>query len=417
MLAPYRAIFASPGALGFTAAGFLARIPIGMWGISVITMISELRGSYGLAGSVVAVALGTMAVLGPRISRWVDRFGQARVMLPTVAVTVAANLLLVLCAHVGAAPWTLYVCAAVSGVSPNVGAMVRARWAELYREEPAKLHTAYALESVLDEVCFIVGPIMGVGLSTAWFPEAGTLCAEALLALGTALFAVQRRTEPPPHPVDRHGGGSALRSGGLRTLVVAFTATGAIFGSVEVTTVAFAEGLGHKSAASVVLAVYAAGSCVAGAVYGMVGPRGTPAKRVLVGMAVMAASMLPLLLAGNLVVLAAALFVAGLTIAPTMVSSMALVERLVPVSKLTEGMTWATTGLVVGVAAGSSVAGWVIDRADAPTAYWVSVTAGALALTTAFLGWRWLSAAPEREGSRDGYEHESSGRDVAQLGR
>lgn len=422
MLAPYRAIFATPGTRGFSAAGFLARMPMGMYGIAIVTMLSELRGSYALAGSVTATALAFMAVLGPQISRLVDRFGQMRVIVPATALSVLANVGLVACAHYGAAAWTLFACSAVTGCTPNVGAMVRARWAELYRNEPGRLHTAYSFESVVDEVCFIVGPILAVGLSTAWFPEAGPLVATVLLAAGAALFAPQRSTEPPAHPRTEHGGGSALRSSGLRTLMIAFTATGAIFGAIEVTTVAFAEEQGSKAAASVVLAIYALGSCAAGIAFGLVRPKGAPEKRLLLGLAVMAASMLPLLLAGNLVVLAVALFVAGTSTAPTMVSSMALVERLVPPSKLTEGMTWAVTGLLVGVAAGSSVAGWVIDRADAPTAYWVPVAAGALALTTALLGWRWLKSTPEREESRDrnGYEHEHGGRDenrhVAELG-
>src|SRR5690606_4440565 len=106
-----------------------------------------------------------------------------------------------------------------------------------------------------------------------------------------------------------------------------------------------------------VLAVHAFGSCLAGIAFGALPLKGTPAGRLVLGMTGMAACMLPLLLAGNLVVLAVLLFVAGLSTAPTLVSGMALVERLVPASKLTEGMTWATTGLVVGVAAGSSVAG------------------------------------------------------------
>lgn len=401
MPTPYRAIFAAPGTRGFSAAGLVARMPLGMYGIGIVTMLSELRGSYGLAGAVTAVSLAFTAALGPQVSRLVDRLGQRRVIVPAAALSVLAALGLVLCARYEAPVWTLFACSAATGCTPSIGAMVRARWADLYRAEPVKLHTAYSFESVVDEVCFIVGPILAVGLSTAWFPEAGPLCAAVLLAVGTGLFAVQRSTEPPAHPRATHGGGSALRSAGLRTLVIAFAATGAIFGSVEVATVAFADELGNKSAASLVVAVYAFGSCAAGVAFGLMGPRGVPAKRLLVGMAVMAVCMLPLLLAGNLVVLAAALFFAGLSTAPTLVTGMAMVERLVPASKLTEGMTWVSAGILVGIASGSSLAGVVIDRAGAPTAYWVPVAGGLLALTTVLLGWRWLRATPEREEARD----------------
>ena len=106
----------------------------------------------------------------------------------------------------------------------------------------------------------------------------------------------------------------------------------------------------------------------------------------------MAVSMIPLLLVGNLPLLAVALFVAGLSIAPTMVTTMALVEQHVPRAKLTEGMTWTSTGLAVGVALGSSAAGWVIDAAGAKAGYAVPAAAGAVAVAVGFLGYRRLAA-------------------------
>lgn len=171
--------------------------------------------------------------------------------------------------------------------------MTRARWTEIYRGSPRELHTAYAWESIVDEVCFIVGPIISIGLSTAWFPEAGPLLAAAFLVIGVFWLTAQRATEPVPQPREHHTRGSALRSPGLQVLVATFVATGAIFGAIDVVTVAFAEEQGHKAAASVVLAVYALGSCLAGAVFGLLHLKGAPARRWLVGVCAMAVSMIP----------------------------------------------------------------------------------------------------------------------------
>lgn len=165
-----------------------------------------------------------------------------------------------------------------------------------------------------------------------------------------------------------------------------FVATGAIFGSVDVVTVAFAEEQGHKAAASVVLAVYALGSCLAGVVFGLLHLKGPGERTWLLGICAMAVSMI-LQLAGNLPFLAVALFVAGLAIAPTMVTTMALIEQHVPRANLTEGMTWVGTGLAVGIALGSSVIGWVIDAAGADAGYLVSNAAGVIAAAVAFLGY------------------------------
>lgn len=240
-------------------------------------------------------------------------------------------------------------------------------------------------------MCFIFGPIISIGLSTAWFPEAGPLIAVVFLLIGVFWLTAQRATEPRPHPKKHHSGGSALRSTGLQVLVVTFVATGAIFGAVAVVTVAFAEEQGHKAAASLVLAVYALGSCLAGAVFGLLHLKGKPSTRWLLGVCAMAVSMIPLQMAGSLPFLAVALFVAGLAIAPTMVTTMALVEQHVPRTQLTEGMTWTSTGLSVGVALGSSAAGWVVDASGAEAGYVVPVAAGALAAAVAFLGYRRLT--------------------------
>ncbi|MGV4987296.1 MFS transporter [Streptomyces sp. NPDC001709] len=389
MPSPYRALFAEPGTKAFSAAGFLGRLPLSMMGIGVVTMISQLTGRYGLAGALSATIALSAAAIGPQISRLVDRHGQRRVLRPAtlVALTAAAGLLLA--AHFKWPDWVLFGCAAGIGSVPSLGAMIRARWAALYRGTD-RLHTAYSFESVVDEICFIFGPIISIGLSTVWFPEAGPLLAACFLAAGVFWLTAQRATEPEPHPRERHGGGTALRSGGLQVLVATFVATGTIFGSVDVVTVAFADERGHKGAASVVLALYAAGSCVAGVVFGLLRFAGAPERRWLLGVAAMAVSMIPLLLVGNLPLLAVALFVAGLSIAPTMITTMSLIEEHVPRAQLTEGMTWVSTGLAVGVALGSSMAGWVIDTAGARAGYGVPAVSGAVAVAVGFLGYRRL---------------------------
>jgi MFS family permease len=409
---PYRALFAAPGTKGFAAAGLLGRMPLSMMGIGVVTMISQLTGRYGLAGALSATIALAAAAIGPQISRLVDQYGQRRVLRPATLVALASAAGLLLAAYFAWPDWALFVCAAGIGSVPSLGAMIRARWAALYRGTP-QLHTAYSFESVVDEVCFIFGPIISIGLSTAWFPEAGPLLAACFLAAGVFWLTAQRATEPEPHPRARHGGGTALRARGLQVLVATFVATGAIFGSVDVTTVAFADERGHKGAASVVLALYAAGSCVAGVVFGLLRFKGAPARRWLLGICAMAVSMIPLLLVGNLPFLAVALFAAGLSIAPTMITTMSLIEEHVPRAQLTEGMTWVSTGLAVGVALGSSAAGWVIDAAGARAGYGVPAVSGAVAVAVGFLGYRRLSRPAPRRGGTVEQHSEREERHVA----
>ncbi|MEV6315511.1 MFS transporter [Streptomyces sp. NPDC051776] len=399
MASPYRAIFAAPGTKGFSAAGFLGRMPLSMMGVGIITMISQLTGRYGLAGALSATIALSAALIGPQVSRLVDRYGQRRVLRPATLVSVTAVGGVLLCAELGLPDWTLFVFAIGGGCVPSLGSMIRSRWAAIHTGAPRLLHTAYSWESIVDEICFILGPMLSIGLSTAWFPAAGPLLAGVFLTTGVLWLTAQRATEPVPHPRSRHTKGSALRSPALQVLVATFVSTGAIFGSVDVVTVAFAEEEGHKAAASLVLAVYALGSCLAGAVFGLLHLKGRADRRWLLGVVVMAMSMIPLQLAGNLLFLAVALFVAGLSVAPTMVTTVGLVEQHVPRAKLTEALTWVSTGIAVGVALGSAAAGWAVDAAGADAGYGVPAAAGALAAAVGFLGYRRLAPAPERGGA------------------
>ena len=103
----------------------------------------------------------------------------------------------------------------------------------------------------------------------------------------------------------------------------------------------------------------------------------------------------PVLLASNLWLLAAVMLFAGMATAPTLITTMNLIERIVPKAQLNEGMTIVLTGLIIGIAAGSAVSGVVIDRIGAQHGYWVAVVAGGFAFvmalgTRAFLGRREL---------------------------
>ncbi|MFD4178301.1 MFS transporter [Streptomyces anulatus] len=402
MANPYGVLFRTPGSRAFTAAGFVARMPLSMAGIGIIAMVSQMRGDYALAGAVSATFTLSMALCGPRISRAVDRRGQSRVLPPVAGLSVMALGALLLCARYDAPAWTLFGCAAVAGAMPNMAAMVRARWTHALKGSD-RLHTAYSLESVVDELTFVVGPALSVALCTALFPEAGPLVAGVLLVLGVLMFVPQKRTEPPVlRPADGHPrAGSAIRSGALRLLALTLVAGGAIVGTVDVVSVSFAEQQGSPAGAGIVLSVYAAGSAVAGLVFGTLRLR-TPLPRLLVlGTAGTALTTLPLLLVQNLVTLSAAVFLPGLFFAPTMIVVMGLVERTVPPAVLTEGMTWAITGLSVGVASGAAVSGAIVDRFGPDGGFVVAVAAGATALLTAFCARRPLERSLRERADRD----------------
>ncbi|MFD9143423.1 MFS transporter [[Kitasatospora] papulosa] len=379
---PYVRLLATPGARAFTAGNLLARLPMGMFSVSAVIMIAGAHGSYALAGAVTATGLAATAVVAPWTARLVDRYGQARIAVPATAVAVLGSLALVLCVHHDAPVWTLFAAYAATATTPNTGGMSRARWAHLHRGDPAALHTANSFEQAADELCFMLGPVLAASLCGALFPEAGTLTGAILLMTGVLVFAAQRATEPPVTPDTRAP--SPLRTPGMAALLAVFLATGAVFGSMEVVSIAHAGGA--------ILALQATGSCVAGLLYGSLPPAARAGRRLLLCLTGMTVLMsLPLLATattGSLPVLAGCLLLAGAATAPTMVTGMTLVQRLTPQAQLNEGMTLAVTALLGGVAAGSAVGGWAAEHAGTVAGYAAPMCAAALALAVAAAGTR-----------------------------
>jgi Major Facilitator Superfamily len=247
MTNPYRDIFKAPGSFAFSASGLIARLPVSMITLGIVTMLSQTHGTYWLAGAVSAAFALSNALIAPQISRLIDRYGQRRVLPPVTVITVFALTALMLSARYGASSWMLFLFAISAGFMPSISAMVRARWTAIYRDTP-KLHTAFALESVVDEIVYMVGPIVSIGLSVALFPEAGPLAATLFLTVGTLLFVAQRSTEPPVHAQDRSRGTSVIRLRPLQWIVLTLVAIGAIFGTAEVTAIAFAGEQGQNDA-------------------------------------------------------------------------------------------------------------------------------------------------------------------------
>jgi predicted MFS family arabinose efflux permease len=361
-------------------------LPIATVGLGIVLLVSTRTGSYGLAGSVSAAAMVAQAAAAPMLARLIDRVGQARVLLPAFAGFATANVLMVAVIEAGLpTPVPHLAAVAVGALEPPVGACVRARWRHALAGTP-RLHTAFSLEAVIDEAIFMVGPVAVTLLATQVHETAGLLTIAAIATLGGWWLAAQRSTEPPTALGEHQTAPSieAMRWPALAPIVIVGGLLGSLFGATEVVTVAFAQERGHESATGALLASWAFGSLIAGLVTGAVPWRSTARSRYRVGSVLLTAVMVPLPFVDGLWVMGATLFVAGFAISPTLVATVSLIDDTVPSQRLTEGITWVTTGLGLGVAAGAAVAGRLIDAFGASPAYWVSAVSGALAAAVAW---------------------------------
>ena len=344
------------------------------WRPSASSPCCPRPGQYWLAGAVAATyGLGN-AFLAPQISRLIDRYGQTAVAAPAAAVSAAAFVLLILASHWNWPAWTLFATALGAATLPSMSAMVRARWSELFRDRP-ELNTAFAFESAADELIYISGASLSVGLAAAWFPEAGMLASTLFMVVGTAAFLLQRKTEPAVRAPQAGGpAGSAIRQRPVQVITLALVFVGATFATAEVSAIAITTALGQPGAASLVIGVYAVGSFVLGLVLGALNPRLALHRQLLIAVGVLALTSLPLLVAGSSVaLLAAAVFLSGVAISPTFITAFGLIERRVPASMLTRGVMGDDGS--ASACPGRVRVGWVVDRFGPQNGFWVSVAA------------------------------------------
>jgi MFS family permease len=362
-------------------AAFIGRLPLSMIGLGSVLLVQDHTGSYGLGGAVAAVGAIASAVSGPLIGRLADTHAQRRVLLSVLAVFVVSGFFFLSSVRQDWALWTVFVSAGAAGASlPPVASMIRVRWTHLLRGTP-RLPTALAMESVVDEFVFIVGPVLVTFLSTAGHTTSGVVTAFTLATVGTLLFAAQGRTEPPPAPHEHRRGPSAMRVPGLRVLFVVGMAVGAILGTLEIALVAFADEVGHRALSGLLIAALAAGSMAAGIGWGTVHWRMRLRTRLICVLVVLTLLTVPLTLVHSYWLMLPLVVLAGVAVSPSLISAFTLAEVLVPRARVTEAFTWIGTAMAIGVAIGASAAGKIVDDVGANASFLVAtVAAGGAAL-------------------------------------
>lgn len=394
----YLGLLRLPGAARFSVAAAIGRSPMAMFGLGTVLLVKATTGQYGLAGIVSGAGAIGYAGCAPQIARLADRFGQRRVLRPLVTFFAISTVVFIACAELRLPLWTLLITGCLAGSSmPSLGSMVRNRWSTLLDGSP-RLHSAFALESVADEMIFVAGPAVVTLLATKVVPAAGVAVAMVVCVVGTLLFAAQRRTEPPARRFTATTTGSRRRglpAAGLATLAPAYLCIGAMFSSVDLSTVDFAQRLGHKPLAGFVLGTYALGSAIGGLWYGSRTWQAPLERRFAITLAITVTGVATFWAQPNLVTLDLSMLVAGLTISPTLIAGYSLIERQASGMRRTEAMTWLSSTISVGVAIGSAVAGQLVDGAGPRVSYAFAAGCGLLALTVCLLGQRGLRATTD----------------------
>nr|WP_202551094.1 MFS transporter [Streptomyces sp. SID8352] len=356
----------------------VGRLPNATAAIAIVLFVRAEGGSYSLAGALAAVYGVANAVGQPVLGRLVDLRGQPGVQLPAAVLSALAMAAFALLGTGNAA--AAYAAVAAAGLlTPPLEGGLRALWPGVLGGE-GRVHAAYAMDAVAQEVMFTVGPLLVTLSASLWSARAALLVLNAIGVLG-ALSVV---LSPPSRawrsaPREAHWLG-ALRSAGLLALLGAFLFVGMALGSITVASVSYADEHGGDAVYGWLMAALGLGALVGGAVYGARAWPGEPARRLRVLVALLAVCYLPLTLRPDPVPMVLLTALAGVFLAPAVACAFVLVDRHAPRGTVTEAFSWLVTTFTVGASVGTGLTGPVVEAGGSLWGFAVPGAAGALSL-------------------------------------
>jgi MFS family permease len=398
----YLSILRRRGALLPFLAAVVGRLPIAMGPLGMVLLVQQIRGSYSIAGVVTAAGAVSMSVGMPLWGRSLDRFGHPWVIGATSVLSGGFMAAFALSAVHGAGDPVLLVLSAGAGLTfPPMSPAMRGAWRTVLPLEVDR-RAAYALDAVAVETIFVGGPLLLSLLLVTTPAEVPLLVTASLLTAGGVAYSVTRAARdwrPEQHHAGAgHRSASPLRAPGMVALLLVMVAMAVGFGLTDVSIAATArETLADRSQVGLLFAAIASGSASGGLWYGSRAWQRPERVRLPVTLAGFAAGLLAL--AGLLAALGrpplpavlVVLLLTGLCIAPTLIIGANLIDHLGPQDRLSEAQSWLNTAFTAGGAAGTAVAGVLVD-AGGPTLSFLGAglaVAGATALAAlAQTGWR-----------------------------
>lgn len=386
----YIRLISDTGHISLSLFGILIRFPVAMRSISCIMLISASKNSLWLAGTVTGILMITQAIASPILGRLADKISQRKVLIITCCCHIIAIISLIDSVLLNKPLWISIAAAIATGFSSvPVDGFIRTRWASMVTDDA--LRTAYALETVLDEIIFLLGPLIAIFLATVLHPAAGLALCAALTFSGSLALVLHQRSEPNLVCKGEESHPRAISMNWVRALMISYAAVGLLLGSIDVMMIAYAKEVGSPNVAGVLLSICAAGSLVGGICFGAMNWSISQPRLLLFTSATLCAGTLPLIFTSVPVVMGISAFIAGLSVSPLLISCSNLLESLTPKGCLSEGFSWLSSAGWLGFSLGVSIGGQLSDQGGSSQVAWVAVAAGTLALLSSLFSQSLLS--------------------------
>jgi MFS family permease len=383
MVAKYRTVLSLPGCARVFATALIGRLPQGMSSLAILLLVHSHTRSYVAAGIAVGACAFATAASAPVEGRLVDRFGRRRVLVPSAIGQAMAFVGLVVAADARTDAVVLIALAAVAGaLLPPIAPSMRALLREIV-VDPGQRETAYSLESVIQELIWISGPLLVAVVISLSSPAGAVLLSATVCVVGTILFVTSPRAGGSGTRQSHHERTPVLAVPELRTLLGPIALTGMALGAIEVGIPSLALHAGSRPASGLLLALWSFGSLSGGLWYGSRVWRVPLSARYRGLLLAAVACTAPLIIARTIPEGAIASVLAGLTTAPVFSCQYALIGRAVPAGVETEAFTWVSAALISGLAAGSALGGAVISAAGVSAPFVLACAANGLAALSA----------------------------------
>ncbi|MFF4581355.1 MFS transporter [Streptomyces sp. NPDC001389] len=378
MAAGYAELLRTRYAARLLAGTLLGRLPNATAAIAIVLFIRSEGGSYSLAGALAAAYGLANAVGQPLLGRAVDLYGQPRVQLPAALVSALGMVWLALAGTGSMA--AAYAAVLVSGLfTPPLEGGLRALWPSVLGGREERVHAAYAMDAVAQEIMYTVGPLLVTLCVALWSPAAALLVLNGVGLVGVLMVVLSEPSRTwRSAPREAHWLG-ALRSRGLLALLGAFFFVGMALGSIAVAAVAYSDGHGGQAVYGWLMAALGLGALVGGVVYGARQWAGAPERRLRLLVGLLAVGYLPLMLSVGPVAMTALAALSGVFLAPSLACAFIVVDRHAPAGTVTEAFSWLVTFFGVGAALGTAAAGPAVELGGTTAGFAVAGGAGVAA--------------------------------------
>lgn len=363
----------------------IGRVPMAMNTVALVFLVSDVKGSFTLAGITSAFYTLAGAAISPRVGKLADQYGTRAVIIPVTGINIVATAAVLF--FINHSTIGLLLFAALAGATfPNFGTITRTRWSRSLTNQK-ELDSALSLESVLDESAFVIGPALAGFLLSLYGSSSPLIASIAFLAIagvGIGLTATDHGGFARVHEDHARG---ILAIPYVKTLLLSLISLGLLFGSNFVVIIAVATEGGREAEGGLWVGLYPVGSAVSGLIYGLIHWKISSSIRYTASLVIMTICTSGILFFQDLETIVFWIIVSGIAIGPALISANAFLKELVPLSRLNESFAFLGAALSIGITLGSTLSGIIVDKFDGWKGFYFMTGATALAALISLTGW------------------------------